>query len=281
MISDRRREVKRKKQKKSIIREYVESIVVAVVLVMFIIRPFIVQAFRIPSGSMEDTLLVGDFLLVNKFIYGAKSLDRIPLTKIDIPYFTLPALTEPKPGDIIVFRAPHEPDKDFIKRCIAVPGQTLEIRDKKVYIDGEWMTDPPKVKYITNYSIPQSAGLRDNFGPTRVPAKGDTLRFNALNEYEIELLRMYLGYEGEVFQKRNGGYILNDRNADYYVMDQDCFFMMGDNRDNSRDSRFWGWLPRRDIRGEALILYWSWNSDPPLYDIFHKVRWGRIGWLIK
>ena len=272
---------RKKQKKKSIIREYTESIVVAVFLVMFIIRPFIVQAFRIPSGSMEDTLLVGDFLLVNKFIYGAKSIDRIPLTKIDIPYFTLPSLTDPKPGDIIVFRAPHEPDKDFIKRCIAVPGQTLEIKDKVVHIDGDNMGNPPRAKHITNYSIPKSAGLRDNFGPAQVPAKGDTLHFANLNEYEYELLRMYLGYKGETLSRQGSGFTLNGRSINHYIMDQDCYFMMGDNRDNSRDSRFWGWLPRNDIRGKALILYWSWNSEPPLYDIFHKVRWGRIGWLIK
>ncbi|UCE20047.1 MAG: signal peptidase I [Gemmatimonadota bacterium] len=272
---------KKQKKRKSIIREYMESIVVAVFLVMFIIRPFVVQAFRIPSGSMEDALLVGDFLLVNKFIYGAKSIDRIPLTKIDIPYFTLPALTDPKPGDIIVFRAPHEPDKDFIKRCIAVPGQTLEIKDKIVYIDGKKMENPPKAKHITNYSIPKAAGLRDNFGPARVPTEGDTLRFANLNEYEYELLRMYLEYKGEALATKGNGFTLNGRSANFYIMDEDCYFMMGDNRDNSRDSRFWGWLPRKDIRGKALILYWSWNSEPPLYDIFHKVRWGRIGWLIK
>jgi signal peptidase I len=271
----------KKKKSKSLIREYIESIVVAVFLVMFIIRPFIIQAFRIPSGSMEDTLLVGDFLLVNKFVYGAKSPDRIPFTKIDIPYFTLPGLMDPKPGNIIVFRAPHEPDKDFIKRCIAVPGQEIEIREKVVLINGEQMESPPKSKHITNYSIPKSAGLRDNFGPATVPSRGDTLRLAELNEYEYELLKMYLGYKGDTLTKRSNGFQLNGQMVPYYVMDQDCYFMMGDNRDNSRDSRFWGWLPRKDIRGKALILYWSWNKDAPLYDVFHKIRWGRIFWLIK
>jgi signal peptidase I len=248
---------------------------------MFIIRPFIVQAFRIPSGSMEDTLLVGDFLLVNKFIYGAKSPDKIPFTSVDVPYFTLPALMSPKQGDIIVFKAPHEPDKDFIKRCIGVPGQTIEIKDKAIYINNEKMKDPPKSKHITNYSIPKSAGLRDNFGPARVPAKGDTLRLKNLNEYEHEMLRMYLEYEGRTLSRRDDEFTLDGQSISSYVMDQDCYFMMGDNRDNSRDSRFWGWLPKKDIRGKALILYWSWNSDAPLYDIFHKIRWGRIAWLIK
>ena len=95
------------------------------------------------------------------------------------------------------------------------------------------------------------------------------------------MLHMYLKYKGETLSDKSDGFMLNGKRADYYVMDQDCYFMMGDNRDNSRDSRFWGWLSRKDIRGKALILYWSWNNEPPLYDVIHKVRWGRIGWLIK
>ena len=143
------------------------------------------------------------------------------------------------------------------------------------------MENPSKSKYITNYSIPKSAGLRYNFGPARVPEKGDTLHFATLNEYEYELLRMYLGYKGKTLSRKGRVFTLNGESLNHYIMDQDCYFMMGDNRDNSRDSRFWGWLPRKDIRGKALILYWSWNNEPPLYDVFHKVRWGRIGWLIK
>jgi len=272
---------KRQKKEKSILREYLESIVVAVFLVMFVIRPFFIQAFRIPSGSMEDTLLVGDFLLVNKFIYGAKSPDKIPFTNIEIPYFTLPALADPKPGDVMVFKAPHEPDKDFIKRCIAAPRQTVEIKDKHVYINGQKMENPPRSKYITNYSIPKSAGLRDNFGPARVPAKGDTLRFAKLNEYEYEMLRMYLDYMKMTLVNRDSEFTINSLPADFYVMDQDCYFMMGDNRDNSRDSRFWGWLPENHIRGKALVLYWSWDKDAALYDVIHKIRWARIGDLIR
>ena len=281
MIRKKKKQKGKQKRKKSVVREYVESIVVAVFLVMFIIRPFIIQAFRIPSGSMEDTLLVGDFLLVTKFLYGAKSPDRIPFTKIDIPYFTLPALTDPKPGDIIVFRAPHEPDKDFIKRCIAVPGQVIDIRDKEVYINNEKVKDPPKAKHIDNHTLSGLTHRRDNFGPVHVPSKGDTLRFVDLTPNEYDMLEKYLQYKGEILSKRSSGFTLSGRRADYYIMDQDCYFMMGDNRDNSRDSRFWGWLPRKDIRGKALILYWSWNKDAPLYDLLHKIRWGRILWLIK
>lgn len=196
------------------------------VILALCIRTFVVQAFRIPSGSMEDTLLVGDFLLVNKFIYGAK----IPFTNI-----RLPALSEPKPGDIIVFSTRGIPgleqNKDFIKRCIAVGGQKIEIRDKVVYVDGKRVPDPPMAKHIHNQILPRELSPRDNFGPVRVPQ----------------------------------GYL----------------FMMGDNRDNSRDSRYWGWLPQENVKGKALIIYWSWNNNAHWYDLVHKVRWGRIGRLIK
>lgn len=212
-------------KKKSTFREYLEAIVVAIILALFI-RVFVVQAFRIPSSSMEDTLLVGDFLLVNKFIYGAE----IPFANL-----RLPAIREPKPGDIIVFETRGIPglvqNKDFIKRCIAVGGQTVEVRDKVVYVDGRPVPDPPLAKHVRDEVLPRRYSPRDNFGPVRVP-------------------------EG-------------------------CLFMMGDNRDNSRDSRYWGWLPKENIKGRAFILYWSWNPKVPWYDLIHKVRWHRIGDLVK
>ncbi len=215
---------------KSTAREYVEAFAVAL-LAALLIRTFVVQAFRIPTGSMEDTLLVGDFLLVNKFIYGA----HIPFTD-----WTLPAFKEPKPGDVVVFKYPRNPDQDYIKRCIAVGGQTVEIRDKVVYVDGRKFEEPPHLKHIdshikpegvTEYDVePRGAGNRDNYGPVRVP-------------------------EGHLF-------------------------MMGDNRDNSLDSRYWGFLPRENVIGEALIIYFSWDTVKPLYKLLTKIRWTRIGNLI-
>lgn len=227
---------------KSIIREYAEALIVAGVTAL-LIKTLLIQAFRIPSGSMEDTLLIGDFLLVNKFLYGA----RIPL--IDA---RLPAIRDPKPGDVIVFQYPEDPSKDYIKRCIAVGGQTVELRDKAVYVDGVRQPLPPLAKHID----PEIQGVRDNWGPYAVPPG--------------------------------------------------TLFMMGDNRDNSKDSRFWGPLDRRLIRGEAVILYMSWNArsgDPELlwtasdplrsilsliqvvaFDLVHipwRVRWNRLGHLIE
>jgi len=200
---------------KGVFREYAESIVIAILIALFI-RAFIVQAFKIPSGSMKPTLLIGDHLLVNKFIYGIK------LPFIDHKFL---AFKQPERGDIIVFIFPRDKEKDFIKRVIGTPGDTVEIRRKKIYINGKLWDDPYGV-----YKEPEVTSLvpRDNFGPVVVP--------------------------------------------------KDHVFVMGDNRDRSYDSRFWGFVNKRFIEGKALIPYWSWDYLAP--DIFHKVRWNRIGKVI-
>lgn len=202
-------------------KDWIEPIVIAFILAA-IIRSFIIQPFKIPSGSMEDTLLVGDQLMALKFTYGLK----IPFTNHFIVRFR-----DPRPGEIIVFKYPEDPSKDFIKRCIAVGGQTIEIRDKIVYVDGERQELPQHVKIIDRNILPARLGPRDNFGPKTVP-------------------------EGKMF-------------------------VMGDNRDNSNDSRFWGYVPYDNIKGKAVIIWWNWNNDVPLYDLLHRVRWVRIFKLIK
>ena len=218
------------KSKVPVIREYAEALIIAL-LAALIIRTFIVQAFRIPTGSMEDTLLVGDFLLVNKFIYGA----HVPFLD-----WRLPAIREPKQGDIVVFKYPRNEKQDYIKRCIAVEGQTIEVRNKDVYVDGKRFENPANCKFIdeiikppgvVEYDVePRGAGNRDNYGPVRVP-------------------------DGHLF-------------------------VMGDNRDNSLDSRYWGFLPRKNLIGNALIIYFSWDKLVPFHRIFSKIRWTRIGRLI-
>jgi signal peptidase I len=221
-------------------REYFEAILLAVALAL-VLRTFVIQAFRIPSASMEDTLLVGDFLLANKFLYGAK----VPFTD-----WRLPAIREPRPGDIIIFQYPREPGRDFVKRCVAGPGQRVEVRNKVLFVDGERAVDPPRSKYtdVRVFKRGSNHGNRDNFGPASVPP----------------------GH----------------------------YFMMGDNRDNSEDSRSWGFLPYGLIKGKAFILYGSWAPDPEapaytgvlsvpgmvLYNLIHfprRVRWGRIGSLVR
>ena len=192
--------------KKSVAREYLESLVVAFILATFI-RTFVVQAFKIPTGSMEETLLIGDHLLVNKFVFGpaASGAERALL-----PIGTI------KRRDVLVFKYPEEPARDFIKRVIGLPGETVELRDKKVYINGTAL-DEPYVHFLSPPSGPSelhevtSFDVRERYGPVTVPP--------------------------------------------------DRYFMMGDNRDNSQDSRYWGFLPRDYVKGKALVIYWSYEAE--------------------
>jgi signal peptidase I len=194
--------------------EYAEAIIIAI-LIAFFIRTFIVQAFKIPSGSMKPTLLIGDHILVNKFIYGVK----IPFIRKN-----LISISEPKRGDVIVFIYPEDRSKDFIKRVIGVGGDTIEIRNKKIFLNGLPFQDTHGV-YVDDFIIPGTIQPRDNFGPMTVP-KG-------------------------------------------------AVFAMGDNRDQSYDSRFWGVVDLKDVLGKAFIMYWSWNRED------HNVRWSRLGRLVR
>ena len=202
------------KKKKSGLRENIEAILVAIVLALFI-RTFVIQAFKIPSGSMKETLKIGDHILVNKFIYGVK-----------VPYLqtTIVPITNPKHGDIVVFKFPEDPTKDFIKRVIAVAGDVVEVRDKQVYVNRKLLNHDFGI-HTDSYIFPSSVQPRDNFGPVVVPEKS--------------------------------------------------IFVMGDNRDQSYDSRFWGFVDLKALKGKALMIYWSWDKEN------FGVRWNRIGHLLK
>ena len=200
-------------KQKSKVREYAETLIIALLIALFV-RAFVVQAFKIPSGSMKPTLLVGDHLLVNKFIYGI----RIPLTDKKVFRFS-----SPQRGDVIVFIFPGDRSKDYIKRVIGLPGDTVEIRDRQIYINNQPIEDPWGVFNA------RSLSTGDNYGPKVVPP--------------------------------------------------DSLFVMGDNRNNSLDSRVWGYVPFDDVRGKAFIMYWSWDLDNP--SILNKVRWKRIGRVIR
>ncbi|MEZ5415832.1 MAG: signal peptidase I [Vicinamibacterales bacterium] len=188
---------------KSTVREYFESIVVAVILALFV-RTFVVQAFKIPTGSMEPNLLVGDHLLVNKFVFSpaATGLER--------------ALLPVRPivrGDVVVFKFPEDPERDFIKRIIGLPGETIEVKGTQVLVNGTAIQQP-----YAHFLLPHDPNApalpgdpREHFGPVTVPA----------------------GH----------------------------YFAMGDNRDNSQDSRYWGFLPAHYVKGRALMIYWSFDED--------------------
>jgi len=215
---------------------YARLLLLALVLA-FVIKESVVEAYRIPSESMENTLLVGDFLMANKFIYGA----YVPFT-----HWRLPALRDPKPGDVVVFRFPEDRRKSFIKRIVASGGDTVEIIAKKVFVNHTEVAEPPLAIHFDQIIIPKGVGQpRDNFGPLVVP--------------------------------------------------QGNYFVLGDNRDNSADSRYWGCVPRDLIIAKAFLIHWSWSQDtsaPPVsmtkplsilknfgYNIRHlstRVRWNRL-----
>jgi len=197
-------------KKKSTFREYTEAILIALVLA-FLIRSFIVQAFKIPSGSMIPTLLVGDHILVNKFLFGP----QIPFTQHRVFPFR-----KPQRGQVVVFLEPTDRKKDFIKRVIGLPGETIEIINRKVHINGEPLQEGEYVYYESSRYV---RGL-DNFAPVKIP--------------------------------------------------ENAYFMMGDNRENSSDSRVWGPVPFELVKGKAFMIYWSWNG------LESSVRWRRIGDLI-
>jgi len=235
------------RKSKNVIRDYIEAFSVALIAAL-ILRALIIQAFRIPTGSMKDTLLVGDFLLVNKFIYGAETPTRIPIVDIELPSFRFPALKQPRRGDIVVFRYPMDEKVDYIKRCIGVAGDTIEVREGRVYVNHR---PEGEEKFIGK--------------------KYDREEGHLVNYYHIKTPD---GYEYTIrhYSDRN----LRDQNFGPVVVPPNHLFMMGDNRDNSLDSRYWGFMPMKNIVGKALVIYWSWDKEEPLWKPFSKIRWSRI-----
>src|SRR5438445_13617654 len=195
--------VEPKRRRKSIVREYAEAIAIAVLLAL-VIRSLVVQAFTIPSGSMMDTLLVGDYILVNKFLYGPE----LPLTD-----WHMAGIRDPRRGDIIVFKYPQDEKRDFIKRIIGTPGDTVQVRGQQVLINGQPLEEP--------YVRRNPSSLSHTGSPT------------------------FCGYAYA---------------CEPLVVPPDSYFVMGDNRDNSQDSRYWGFVKRDKIKGKAFLIYWSWDS---------------------
>ena len=278
-------ELHRKKTFGEKVKEFIESLFFAAIAALVIIT-FIIQNTRIPTGSMEDTILVGDFVLVNKFIYGASSPRYIPFTEIELPFFQLPAFKEPKAKDIVVFEYPGDRDQlrpnelgvNYVKRCIGTPGDTIQIIDKVVFINSKEFWIPSHIKYLNPYVKPKEyveprifpKGMpwnEDNYGPLVVPKKGYTVRLNIEN---VEQWRTIIDREyGKRVVNISGNVVtIEDVPVRSYTFKKDYYFMMGDNRDDSADSRFWGFVSRDMVVGEAFITLFSWNRDIPMSDIF-------------
>ena len=217
----------RVRKRGSSLRDYAIAIAVAA-LIAVVVKTFLIQAFRVPSRSMEDSLLAGDYLLVDKFTYGP----QIPGTGWQVP-----SIAAPSAGDVVLFRYPLDTERVYVKRCVATAGQVVEVRNKVLYVDGKRRPDPPYSKFLDARIYPSSQNRRDNFGPLRVP-------------------------EGHIF-------------------------VLGDNRDNSRDSRHWGALPGHLVVGRALCIYWSCeptaDSRRAVADLsetpsaISRIRWERLG----
>jgi signal peptidase I len=201
------------RKRKSVVREYAEAIAIAILLAL-VIRTLIIQAFTIPSGSMMDTLLVGDYILVNKFLYGPE----VPLTA-----YRLPGFRDPERGDIIVFKYPQDEKRDFIKRIVGTPGDTVQVRGDQVVLNGRPLAEP----YVRKTEGP----LGDRAQPS------------------------YCGYA---------------YGCEPTVVPAGSYFVMGDNRNNSQDSRYWGFVKKDKIKGKAFLIYWSWDGDR------HWLRWWRL-----
>jgi signal peptidase I len=264
------------------------------------IRSFFVEAFRIPTGSMKNSLLVGDYLFVNKLAYSFKSPKYLPFTNIPIPHFGFNTFSVSR-GDVVVFEFPgnkeqvtlskDERNVNYIKRCIGIPGDTIEVRRKQVYVNGVPMVNPekmilgpdtlPKGKPENMFPAAIHTWNRDNYGPIRIPKKGDVI---ALDQSNYDNWDVFIQREGHSVRIGDNGVILiDDKPTHTYTVERDYLWMMGDNRDNSLDSRYWGFAPLDNVVGNGLFIYWSMfnppyppnEGDPDEIQKFH-IRWERI-----
>lgn len=337
-------------KQKSKVREWADALIFALV-VMLIVRTLIFDLFRIPTPSMEKSLLIGDYLFVSKLHYGTRTpmtigipFTQIYLKGVRLPHTRLPGFSSVQRGDAVVFNYPAE-DKPvdrkmhYIKRVVGLPGETLEVRDKTVFVDGQalplrptmqqlWSvykndarvrlsearlaalgieevrptSDPtlvvmqatpeaaeavkswPYVARVEPYVAPANAGYGnlmypagrnytpDNYGPVAIPAEGGTV---ALTEATWPVYAPVISrYEGHTVEQRDGQFYIDGQAATQYTFAQDYYFMMGDNRDNSEDSRFWGFVPMNHIVGKAVLIYFSWDGEA------HLPRFGRLFKLI-
>jgi len=272
-----------------------KSLLITAVIFVFITSALI-EGSIVPTPSMEKTILTGDRLFINKYIFGASTPTHIPFTNIELPYYRLPALREPERNEILVFRFPGDQTQlvddaveFWVKRCVALPGDTLEIRNKVVYVNGKQSPIPANIHYLKRsisgkevYNeriFPKNMNWNeDNYGPLIIPKKGDVIDLNTSN---IDQWRTLINreYGREVVEVSKNGVKIDRKETNKYTIREDYYFMVGDNRDNSLDSRFWGFVPRENIVGTPIIIFWSWDSNIPFthpLDLIGSIRFDRI-----
>lgn len=317
----RRRERKSNQKKPETIGEHLWSWVKTAVWalsVVTIVNGLFLASFTVPTGSMEGTVLPGDYVFVNKFIYGPSTPQIIPFLNIPLPYYKLPPFSGPDQGDVIVFVFPGNRDQVkasnfeyYLKRCVAVAGDTLQIVNQKVIVNGKEFPLPKHAQFrnlsaqdraaeveATRYqTFPPGRGFtRDNWGPLRIPKEGDVLSLSRENILEWSTFIRREGHDVDVSRM-----LIDGKPATQYVVERDYVFGMGDNRDNSLDSRFWGFIPKHDVVGTPMMVYWSWPVESAktitvqrpdgLYEVHREptslseklanVRWSRLGTIIR
>ncbi|HMK39374.1 MAG TPA: signal peptidase I [Bacteroidota bacterium] len=296
------RKVKGKEQqepKKEPVKDFLKDLVFVLVS-FFFLNSFVLASFEVPTGSMENEIMAGDFLFVNKFIYGGTTPRTIPFTNVRLPWFRVPAFRDVRRGDVIVFEFPGQREEIqspefmfYLKRCVALSGDTIQVINRILYVNGKPSPIPRNMKfnnlnprpqgYADPKIFPRDAAFNEDFwGPVVVPRQGDVLD---LNSSTYARWNTFIAREGHRVRLDERARVTVDGvPATTYVVRRNYLFGMGDNRDNSLDSRFWGFIPEENIVGTPMIVYWSWDPDRPLTSLVDKIasiRLGRIGTLIR
>ncbi len=282
------------KKYKSYLKLLFYTLVVAIIL-----RMFFVEVFKIPTDSMANTLMNGDYVVVDKISFGIKSPRYIPFSDCQIPQIFFPALKKPQRGDIVVFHYPGDRDRlesekpmSFIKRCVAVGGDTVKIVNKILYVNDIHFPIIPTELYshsllrpdcVTDSMFPPGSRFNpDYYGPVIVPKKGDVINISLENINQWKTLIEREGHS--VCSSQKGIILIDGSKTDKYVIKHNYLFVLGDNRDNSSDSRYWGFLSEDNLIGKAVLIYWSWDTQLPARNFFGRIstiNWERVCKIIR
>jgi signal peptidase I len=281
--------------KKGILSNF--KLVLYTVIVAIFLRLFVIEVYNVPTRSMASTIIQGDYLVVNKFIYGISTPRYLPFTNIEIPRIKLPAFIDPRRGDIIVFNFPGKKDEvknlhsvNFIKRCVAIAGDTIQIVSSNLYVNRRLF---PFIKTVTIDTAQSNSPDEDmfpggvsysknNYGPIVVPKRGDK---KFIDSKTINQWKVFIEREGhQVSVGTDNSILIDGKKVDGYTVKKNYYFMLGDNRDDSFDSRYWGFLSEDEIIGKAVLIYWSWNQNQSSNSLLKKlssIRWSRLGTLVR